>query len=176
MLDCSRLTRRAALRGSALVGLTATFFPASGRTEATAADGFRYEIERSEAEWRELLSEDEYAILREGETEWPTTSPMWNDYSEGAYDCRGCALNLYQSAYRAPVEQGWVFFYHSLPNAVLTDIDTGNPYARAETVRQALIEVHCRRCGSHLGHIVYVEAQLVHCINGTSLTFRPADV
>lgn len=166
------LTRRNLLRTSALAG-AAVAVGGAVEAENVSGDAFVYEIRRSEAEWRAMLSDDEYAILREGDTEWPTTSPLWNDYSAGDFDCRGCDLHLYSSDNRAPIEKGWVFFYHSQPNAVLTDIDTGNPYTMAQDARGSLIEVHCRRCASHLGHILIVDGELVHCINGTSLTFRP---
>ncbi len=175
MTDTS-LTRRRLLATGAWAGAALTAGRASADDVASelVASPFRYEIERSETQWRDLLTEDEYAILREGETEWPTTSPLWNDYSAGNFSCRGCGLHIYASAERAPIEKGWVFFYHAQRDTVLTDIDRGNPYSMASNPEQALIEVHCRRCASHLGHILIVEAQLVHCINGTSLNFHPA--
>ena len=70
---------------------------------------------------------------------------------------------------------GYVFFYNSVPNAILMDIDTFNPYGagEAEDPYDHLIEVHCRRCGSHLGHILRILDKAMHCINGASMTFRP---
>jgi peptide-methionine (R)-S-oxide reductase len=166
-------TRRRLLVTAASTGaaLSAGLARAEGGVSQLVASPFRYEVERSETEWRELLADDEYAILRAGETEWPTTSPLWNDYTAGDFGCRGCGLYLYSSTDRATIEKGWVFFFHSQPDAVLTDIDRGNPYTMATDPEHALIEVHCRRCASHLGHILVVEGQLVHCINGTSLSF-----
>ncbi len=67
-----------------------------------------------------------------------------------------------------------MFFRHSEPNAVLTGIDGPVPeYGAADAEYGAFIEVHCRRCGSHLGHLLQIEEQLLHCINGTSLKFQP---
>ncbi len=175
-------TRRDLLAGGALVAATfalgrgARANPAANAAPPELVDApFAFEVQRTDAEWRAMLTEDEFAILREGDTEWPTTSPLWNDYTAGDFGCRGCALNLYSSDNRAPIEKGWVFFYHSQPNAVLTDIDRGNPYSMAANSSESLIEAHCRRCGSHLGHILMVEDEIVHCINGTSLVFKSAE-
>lgn len=135
---------------------------------------FAFEVQRTEVEWRAILSQQEYLILRENDTEWPMTSPLWNDYTVGDFGCRGCSLHLYSSDHRAPIDKGWVFFYHAQPDAVLTSIDQGNPYSMAADASEALIEAHCRRCGSHLGHILMVDNEIVHCINGTSLVFNAA--
>ncbi len=167
-----RTTRRALLGSAAFATASLTL----GRT-ASAQDReaeFAYEVRRSETEWRALLGEDEYHVLREGGTEWPQTSALWDDYSEGRFACRGCDLALYDSEWRAPIDKGWVFFYHAQPNAVLTSVDEAGAYTGMVEPNRTLIEVHCRRCGSHLGHILGVEGEIVHCINGTSLAFSPA--
>lgn len=132
---------------------------------------YQYEIERTAAEWQELLSEDEYNILREGGTEWPTSHPLWNDYTEGVFHCRGCDLPLFDSEWRARVQLGWVFFHHALPNSILTGIDTAEGYPGGDP-NKTLVEAHCRRCASHLGHILKIEEEMLHCINGTSLVRR----
>lgn len=174
-------TRRALLRGAALAGIGASL-PGSARAQSVPKYGntaYPYEVTRTEAEWRDLLSEKEYEMLREGGTEFPTSDPKWNDYSAGEFACGGCNLPLYSSEWRAPIELGWLFFYHSHPDAVLTGIDRGNPYGGGNEARmgspdnpeRTLIETHCRRCGSHLGHIVHIDGELVHCINGASLSF-----
>lgn len=164
-------SRRAFLASGAALGAALPFVTPARATTVEDDDTFRFEVERSEAEWRAMLTEQEYAILREGDTEWPGSSALWDDYSAGEYTCRGCALHLYTSSRRAPIDKGWVFFYHALPNAVLTGIDTGSPYSMDPDDDRTLIEVHCRRCGSHLGHILRVDAEVVHCINGASLVF-----
>jgi len=128
---------------------------------ATIASGFRYEVQRTEAEWRARLSEDEYTILREGGTEPRNSSPLAAETRNGTYACKGCDLPIYSSSQKIILPQGWVFFHHSYENAVLTGIDNGQ------------IEAHCRRCGSHLGHILYVQSKIVHCINGSALSFTP---
>ena len=127
----------------------------------TSASGLRYEVQRTDADWRARLSEHEYAILREGGTEPRHSSPLATETRNGTYACKGCELPIYSSSEKIILPQGWVFFHHSYDNAVLTGVDQGH------------IEAHCRRCGSHLGHILYVETQVLHCINGTSLIFTP---
>ncbi|MSU91195.1 peptide-methionine (R)-S-oxide reductase [Rhodobacteraceae bacterium 2CG4] len=157
--------------------LAATALPAAlvGRAHARPARDFDYEYEvtRTEEEWRALLSDYEFAILRQSGTEWARSSPLWNDYRQGDFSCKGCDLQLYSSDWRVALDKGWVFFAHSLPTAVMTDIDPGNPYGLRREEGTAVVEVHCRRCGSHLGHLLVVEGQLVHCVNGTSLIFAP---
>ena len=128
---------------------------------ATSAAGFRFEVQRTEEDWRARLTEDEYTILREGGTEPRNSSPLATETRRGTYACKGCELPIYSSAQKIILPQGWVFFRHSYENAVLTGIDSGQ------------IEVHCRRCASHLGHVLYVETQIVHCINGSALIFTP---
>lgn len=177
-------TRRALLQGVAVVGASA-LLPAAANAQSMPKYGdtaYSYEIVRSEDEWRALLNDKEYEILREGGTEFPTSDPKWNDYTPGEYACRGCDLPLYSSDWRSPIELGWVFFYHAHADAVLTGIDRGDPYGGGDAPqmggpanpKRTLIETHCRRCGSHLGHVVQVEDELVHCINGASLTFTAA--
>lgn len=159
----------------ALLAATAWPVALAGRAVARPSRDFTfdYEVTLTEAQWHGRLSEYEFAILRKGGTEWARSSSLWNDYREGDFLCKGCDLPLYSSEWRVPLDKGWVFFSHSRPTAVMTDIDPGNPYGRRDAEGTAEIEVHCRRCGSHLGHLLTVEGQLVHCINGTSLMFTP---
>lgn len=139
-------------------------------------DSFVYEVNRTEEEWRAILSDHEYAILREGETEAQKTSPLWNETRKGHYACKGCDLTIYQGNWKTVIEKGWAFFRHSEPDTVLTGIDGEiDEYGDMANSNGATIEVHCRRCGSHMGHILFVLVALeqLHCINGTSLTFYP---
>jgi len=169
------MNRRGFLAGSGVAALAT----AGAQAPAAAATGtganFTYEITRSDAEWRARLSDDEYRILRGGGTELPRSNPLWNDYRQGNHYCRGCDLHLYASNWRAPVDKGWVFFAHAVPDAVLMGIDgPQEAYGMSEDWAN-LIEAHCRRCGSHLGHILLVEGEVLHCINGTALSFVPSE-
>lgn len=135
---------------------------------------YDYEVTRTEDEWRAMLNDEEYNILRKGSTELPETGDLWKVFDDGTYHCRGCELKIYDSTWKVDVELGWNFFRHSVPDAVLTGID--GPvieYGQAMGGPDNMIEIHCRRCGSHMGHIVRVGRDPLHCINGQSLTFQP---
>ena len=135
---------------------------------ARAASG-RFEVTRSEAEWKSMLSALEYKVMRRDGTERAFTSPLNDEKRAGTYLCRGCALPLYSSEHKFDSGTGWPSFWQALPNAIGT---------RPDRVLLVLrTECHCRRCGSHLGHIFDDGPQPTgkrHCINGVSLTFRPA--
>lgn len=164
-----RTTRRAFLATTGIVAATVVA-PRSAGAGAPAA--FSFEITRTDDEWRARLTADEFRILRRGGTELPGSSPLWTETRPGDYCCRGCDLLLYRGAWREPVEKGWVFFRHSEADAVLTGIDGPVAEYGMDTLSDiSLIEAHCRRCGSHLGHVLIVERKILHCINGTSLTF-----
>ena len=174
MTDTPR-TRRAFLGSGVLAGAGLALPPAPAAARPLREFEFAYEVTRTEAEWRALLPDLEYEILRNGATEWAKTSDLWDDYRDGTFHCKGCDLHLYSSEHRVPLDKGWVFFSHSEPVAVMTDIDPRANYSMEDGATMSLIEVHCRRCGSHLGHILQVDGQVVHCINGLALELRPAD-
>lgn len=128
-----------------------------------------FEICRSEAEWRERLSETEFLVLREEETERPYTSPLNEETHAGLYHCRGCDLPVYGADAKYDSGTGWPSFFESLPNAVGTKEDR-------KFIFQVRTEVHCRRCGGHLGHIFDDGPEPTgkrHCLNGLSLAFVP---
>jgi len=161
-------TRRSFLVTSA-IGTAGVALPMTANSTSQMSDTFTYEVTRTDEEWRSLLTEEQYGILREGGTEFPASGTLWKDYTEGEFNCRGCDLHVYDSDHRVDVNKGWVFFHHSQPDAVLMNIDLASRQTMDPNDTRTLIETHCRRCGSHLGHIVYVEEQLVHCINANSL-------
>jgi len=153
----------------AFVGLTAGTLLAgvailtSGRAEA------RYEIERSPADWRRRLGPARFHILREAGTERPFSSPLVKEKRRGTYHCAGCNLPLFSSSAKYDSGTGWPSFWKALPNAVA--------YHRDTTFGMVRTEEHCRRCGGHLGHVFDDGPRPTgkrHCINGLSLTFKPA--
>ncbi len=126
-----------------------------------------FEITRTEAEWRAMLTDAQYRVMREEGTERAGSSPLDQNDAEGTYFCRGCDLALYPSSTKYDSGTGWPSFYDSLPGAIGT-----KPDRKLFRVRT---EVHCRRCGSHLGHIFDDGPQPTgkrHCLNGVSLVFR----
>jgi len=181
MTKASDTTRRAFLGSTVLATASLPFATGAKAAPPKAADDFGFEIARSDEEWLEYLDpEDEknarylFQILRKGGTEWPKDSELWDDYRAGEFYCRGCDLHVYSSEWRAEIDKGWVFFTHAVANAILMDVDKAADYSRSMSHKRTLIEVHCRRCGSHMGHLLNVGNQLVHCVNGASLQFDPA--
>ena len=145
-----------------LAALVAPFAPAAARAQS-------FEVTRTQSEWRAMLSDIQYRVMREEGTERAGSSPLDKVYDAGTYHCRGCDLALYPSDTKFDSGTGWPSFYASLPNAIETKPDRGLFGTRTEC--------HCRRCGSHLGHIFDdgpAPTGKRHCLNGASLVFRAA--
>jgi len=181
------LTRRRLLASGAVIAAGASIAGPVRAEEARAPSGrlivkyvpeesdYPYEVRRSMDEWMDLLDGDEeaYGILRKANTEWPKSTELWREAHEPGYLCRGCDLPMYDAGWFEPLDKGWVFFHHARPNAVMLALDGPvREYGASMGLgddRLALTEVHCRRCGSHLGHHLPVAGMYLHCINGTSL-------
>ena len=128
-----------------------------------------YEINKTEAEWKAVLSPEQYAVLRAEDTEAPNSSPLLDEHRKGIFACAGCALPLYSSDTKYDSGTGWPSFYDVLTNAVGKKED--NTFFSTRT------EVHCRRCGGHLGHVFEdgpPPTGLRYCMNGLALKFVPA--
>ncbi|MCY4336727.1 MAG: peptide-methionine (R)-S-oxide reductase [Litoreibacter sp.] len=155
-------------------GAAALASPTSARVAAGENIDYAYEVTRTEAEWLERLTDEEFVIMREGFTEARKSSPLWEETRPGEYLCKGCDLKAYDGRWKTVLDIGWVFFLQSEPGAVMMNIDGPTPdYGAMSQGLDAVTEVHCRRCGSHFGHLLIVEGRMRHCINGASLTFRP---
>ena len=129
-----------------------------------------YPTQKSESEWRAELTADQYAVLREAATERPWTGELLDESRAGLYTCAACGNELFKSGTKIDSHCGWPSFYEALPDAVRTKPDN--------TLLTPRTEVHCRRCGGHLGHIFDDGPPPTgkrHCINGIALDFVPAD-
>lgn len=128
-----------------------------------------FEIMRSEAEWRKRLSAKAYNVLREEGTERAFTSPLNDEHRKGVFACAGCDLPLYSSETKYESGTGWPSFWKPLPNAIGTREDN--------TLFSRRTEVHCRRCGGHLGHVFNDGPKPTgkrYCMNGVAMKFIPA--
>jgi peptide-methionine (R)-S-oxide reductase len=128
-----------------------------------------YEVTKSDADWKKLLSPDSYDVLRHQGTEAPWSSKLEYEHRKGVYACAGCALPNFSSDTKFESGTGWPSFWKPLDNAVLTSSDSSLGMDRTE--------VHCRRCGGHLGHVFDDGPKptgLRYCMNGVALSFHPA--
>ena len=128
-----------------------------------------FEVTKPEAEWKRALSKEQFYVLRKQGTERPFSSPLDKTYQAGTYHCAGCDLPLFSSVTKFDSGTGWPSFYQPLDDAVATDTDYHLIAPRTE--------VHCRRCGGHLGHVFDDGPKptgLRYCMNGVSLRFAAA--
>ena len=140
----------------------------SARMPAYAAQVF--EITRTEDEWRRLLTPEQYQVLRKHGTERAGSSPLNREKRAGSFECAGCDLAVYRSADKFDSGTGWPSFTRPIEGAVGTSVDKGWFATRTE--------VHCRRCGGHLGHVFDdgpKPAGLRYCMNGIAMKFVPVE-
>jgi peptide-methionine (R)-S-oxide reductase len=159
-------------RSFALAGVSSAALAAmarlasSGQAETAAAKVF--EVARTDEEWRKLLTPAQYRVLRQHGTERAGASPLDKEYGPGTYACAGCDLPLFSSTTKFNSRTGWPSFYAPLENAIGTSVD--------RTLWITRTEVHCRRCGGHLGHVFDDGPKptgLRYCMNGVALEFLP---
>ena len=130
-----------------------------------------YKVDKSDAEWREELSPDEYAVLRQGGTERAFMGKYTDTETEGVYSCRACGSELFRSDHKFHSHCGWPSFYQPLAGDTVEYIeDLSHGMKR--------VEVRCANCGSHLGHVFEGEGYDTptdqrYCINSISLTLEP---
>lgn len=128
-----------------------------------------FEVSYSAAEWERRLTKAQYYVLREHGTERPFSSNLLNEKRAGTYACAGCGLAVYRAADKFDSGTGWPSFMRAVAGNVGTSTDTSLFMTRTE--------VHCRRCGGHLGHVFDDGPPPTgkrHCINGDAMRFVPA--
>ena len=129
-----------------------------------------FEVTKTEAEWKQLLTPDQFYVLRKHGTERAGTSPLNNEKRNGVFHCAGCDLPLFSSETKYESGTGWPSFWAPLDDAVGTTTDRSFFMTRTE--------VHCRRCGGHLGHVFDDGPQPTgqrYCMNGVAMTFKPSE-
>jgi peptide-methionine (R)-S-oxide reductase len=128
-----------------------------------------FEIVHDDAEWRKMLSPDQYAVLRQAGTERPFTSPLLEEHRKGIFSCAGCGRDNFDSETKFDSGTGWPSFWKPLDGAVLEIQDKSFGMVRTA--------VSCSRCDGHLGHVFDDGPKptgLRYCMNGLALSFKPA--
>ena len=128
----------------------------------------RFPVEKSEAEWRQLLTPEQYAVLREHATERPGSCALLGEKRAGSFACAGCGQELFVADRKFESGTGWPSFFSPLEGAIEETVDRSYGMVRTE--------VHCSQCGGHLGHVFPdgpPPTGLRYCINSAALDFAP---
>jgi peptide-methionine (R)-S-oxide reductase len=165
------MTRRQLLTTAlAGLGLSAIARATVGRGGILKSDQTNtFEVTKTDAEWKRVLTAGQYNVLRKQDTELAWSSPLNSEHRKGAFCCAGCGLPLFASSAKYDSGTGWPSFTAPIENAVATTVDRS-----LVTVR---VEVHCRRCGGHIGHVFDDGPPPTgrrYCMNGVAMTFKPA--
>jgi len=136
-------------------------------------DGTPYDVARSDEEWRERLSTQEYRVLRQAGTEAPFTGEYTDAKTEGVYSCRACGAELFRSTEKFDSHCGWPSFFSPLAGEAIIELED-------RSMGSVRTEVRCASCGSHLGHVFAGEGygtptDLRYCINSVSLRLDPTE-
>jgi len=163
------MTRRTLLGGGAMLAVTGIFALSRGWAAAAGRPDPAPPFRLSDAQWRARLSPTQYAVLRRAATERAGSSPLNREHRRGAFRCAGCDQPLFSSAAKYDSGTGWPSFRRALPRAVGTRVD--------RSIGAVRVEVHCARCGGHLGHVFDDGPPPTgkrYCMNGAALRFVPA--
>ena len=134
------------------------------------ASDTKYPVEKTDEEWRRMLTPAQYAVMREHGTESPGSCALLREHRTGTFSCVACGQPLFVADRKFESGTGWPSFFEPLDGALGRTTDSSFGMTR--------IEVHCSRCGGHLGHVFNdgpPPTGLRYCINGVALTFEPKD-
>jgi len=129
-----------------------------------------FPVTKTDEEWQASLTPKQYAVLRRHDTEYPGTSPLLEEHRDGTFACAGCGQPLFTSETKYESGSGWPSFYAAVDGAVGTNEDRSLGMLR--------VEIHCSRCGSHLGHVFPDGPRPTgerYCTNGAALIFAPTE-
>jgi peptide-methionine (R)-S-oxide reductase len=160
------LRRYVILGGAALLG--AAVFAKLDAGAATDDDG-RFEVMKTDAEWRQALTPEQFQVLRKHGTERPFSSPLNDEHRKGVFLCAACDQAVYRSETKFESGTGWPSFFAPIDGGIATSTDYKLILPRTE--------VHCSRCGGHLGHVFKdgpAPTGLRYCMNGVAMKFKPA--
>lgn len=159
--------KRHFLQGSAVIigaACLSYYFPWRPKVMTTPKNEF--EVTKTEEEWRKILTPEQFQVLRKHGTERARTSPLDKQYSKGTYVCAACDLPLFSSDTKFDSGTGWPSFFNPLEDAIGISVD--------KSLFMTRVEVHCHRCGGHLGHVFNdgpAPTGKRYCMNGISMKF-----
>jgi peptide-methionine (R)-S-oxide reductase len=156
-------------RALGAAGAAATWRSFAGASDSAAQPVTIEKIVKTDAEWRKLLTPEQFNVLRQEGTEYPFSSPLNNEEHKGTFVCVACALPLFESSTKFDSGTGWPSFYQAIDGRVETKTDIKLIYPRTE--------YHCARCGGHQGHVFNDGPKptgLRYCNNGVALKFIAA--
>ncbi|MBD2741593.1 peptide-methionine (R)-S-oxide reductase MsrB [Coleofasciculus sp. FACHB-1120] len=152
--------------GAVIVGAAWLSRNLIGKSEVMAVSNNNFEINKTEEEWRQVLTPEQFNVLRKHGTERAGTSPLDKQYGKGIYACAACDLPLFTSETKFDSHTGWPSFYAPIEGGIGTSED--------KSLFMTRIEVHCHRCGGHLGHVFNDGPRPTgkrYCMNGAALKF-----